>query len=45
MRLISDIATTMSQARQRNGVLPRCAKGHRDVQNATRTAEKSVTNQ
>ena len=26
----------MSQARQQNGVLPKCAKGPRDVQNAAR---------
>ena len=44
MRLISDIATTTSQTRQRNGVLPRCEKGPREVQNAARAAEKSVTN-
>ena len=33
----------MSQTRQRNGILKRCAKGHRDVQNAARVAEKNAT--
>ena len=33
----------MSQTRQRNGILLRCAKGPRDVQNAVRAAEKNVT--
>ena len=44
MRLISDIATTTWQTRQRNGILPSCAKGPLDVQNAVRAVEKSVTN-
>ena len=32
-----------SRARQRNGVVQRCAKAPRDVQNAARAAEMSVT--
>ena len=42
--LFSDIATATSPARQCNGVVQRCAKAPRDVQNAMRAAEKSVTN-
>ena len=38
------IATTMSQTRQRNGILRRCAKAHRDVQNAACAAEKNASN-
>ena len=34
----------MSQTRQGNGILRRCAKGHRDVQNAARAAEKNAPN-
>ena len=41
--LISDIAMATSRARQRNGVVQRCAKGPRGVQNAARAAEVSVT--
>ena len=41
--LFSDIAMATSRARQRNGVVRRCAKAPRDVQNAARAAEKSVT--
>ena len=37
------IATTMSQIHQRSGILWRCVKGHRDVQNAARAAEKNAT--
>ena len=33
----------MSQTRQRNGILRRCAEGHRDMQNAARAAEKNAT--
>ena len=36
------IATTLSQTRQRNGILRRCEKGHRDVQNVARAAEKNA---
>ena len=32
----------MSQTRQRNGILRRCAKGHRDVQNEARALQKSM---
>ena len=32
----------MSQTRQRNGILRRCAKGLRNVQNAARAAEKNA---
>ena len=32
----------MLQTRQRNGILRRCAKGHRNVQNAARAAEKNA---
>ena len=42
--LISDVAMATSRARQRNGVVQRCAKAPRDVQNAARAAEMSVTN-
>ena len=38
------IATTLSQTRQRNGIIRRCAKGLRDVQNAARAAEKNAPN-
>ena len=38
------IATTLSQTRQRNGILRRCEKGHRDVQNEARAAEKNAPN-
>ena len=41
--LFSYIATATSRARQRNGVVRRCAKAPRDVQNAARAAEKRVT--
>ena len=41
--LFSDIAMATSRARQRNGVVQRCAKAPRNVQNAARAAEKSVT--
>ena len=41
--LFSDIATVTSRARQGNGVVWSCAKASRDVQNAARAAEKSVT--
>ena len=33
----------MSQTRQRNGILRRCAKGHCDVQHAAAAEEKSLT--
>ena len=39
------IAMTLSQTRQRNGIVPRCAKGHCDVQNAARAVEKNAHNQ
>ena len=42
--LFSDITMAMSQARQRDAVVRRCAKGPRDLQKAARAAEKSVTN-
>ena len=38
------IMTTMSQTHQRNGIARRCAKGHRDVENAARAAEKNGPN-
>ena len=38
------IATTLSQTRQRNGILRRCGKGHCNVQNAVRAAEKNAPN-
>ena len=42
--LFSDIAMATSGALQRNGVVRRCAKAPRDVQNAKRAAEMSATN-
>ena len=40
--LISDIATATSRARERDGVVRRCAKAPRNVQNAARSAEMSA---
>ena len=34
----------MSQTHQRNGITRRCAKGHRDVENEARAAEKNGPN-
>ena len=42
--LISDMATATPQARQHNGVVRRCAKAPRDVQNAVHAAEMSTPN-
>ena len=41
--LFSDIVMAISRARHRNAVVQRFAKAPRDVQNAARAAEKSVT--
>ena len=40
--LISDVAMATSRARQGNGVVQRCVKGPRDVQNAARAAKMSA---
>ena len=40
--LFSDIVMATSRARQRNGVVRRCAKAPHNVQNIARAAEKSV---
>ena len=37
------IAMAISQTRQRNGILLRCAKGPHDVQNVVHATEKNVT--
>ena len=37
------IAMTVSQTRQCNAIIRRCAKGHRDVQDAAGAAEKNAT--
>ena len=37
--LVSDITTATSRTRQRNGVVQRCSKVPRDVQNVARAAE------
>ena len=42
MTLISYVAMATSRACQCNGVVQRCVKGSRDVQNAARAAEMSA---